>query len=58
MKQEDYNYLERKNNGMQVILKFPRNSEHEEKITREVKEILSGILQEHLMKNSVTLQKL
>ncbi len=58
MKQEDFNYLERKKNGMQVILKFPRNSEHEEEIKREAKEILSGILQEHFMKNSVTIQKL
>lgn len=51
MKQEDCKRLERKQNGMQVILEFPRKSEKEENIKREVKGILSIILQEHLIKN-------
>ena len=53
MKQEGCKRLELKQNGMQVILEFPRNSEQEEKIKREVKEILSGILREYLIKNSI-----
>ena len=57
MKQEGCKRLELKQNGMQVILEFPRNSEQEEKIKREVKEILSGILREYLIKNSITSQK-
>ncbi len=57
MKQEDCKCLELKQNGVRVILEFPRKSENEEKIKREVKEILSGILQEHLTKISVTIQK-
>ncbi len=51
MKQEDCRRLERKQNGMQVILEFPRKSEREEEIKREVKGILSAILQEDLIKN-------
>ncbi len=49
--------MERKQNGMQVILEFPGKPEKEEdlkkeeNIKREVKGILSIILQEHLMKN-------
>lgn len=55
MKQEDCKYLQRKQNGMQVILQFPRKSQHEERIKREVKEILFEILQEYLMKNFLTI---
>lgn len=51
MKQEDCKRLERKQNGMQVILEFPRKSEKEENIKREVKGVLSIILQEYLVKN-------
>lgn len=40
---------------MQVILQFPRKSQHEERIKREVKEILFEILQECLMKNFLTI---
>ncbi len=63
MKQEGCKCLERKQNGVQVILEFPRKPENEEdikkeeKTKREVKEILSGILQEHLLKNSILIQK-
>ena len=48
MEQEGCKYLERGQNGMQVILKFPEKPEeeegikNEEKIKREVKEILSA----------------
>lgn len=52
MKQQDYKYLELKQNGMQVILEFTGKSENEENIKREVKEILSYVLQEHLTKIS------
>ncbi len=57
MEQEGWKRLERKQNGMQVILEFPGKPEKEEdlkkeeNIKREVKGILSIILQEHLMKN-------
>ena len=57
MEQEGCKRLELKQNGMQVILEFPRNSEQEEKIKREVKEILSGILQEYLVKHPATVQE-
>lgn len=48
MKQEDCKRLEISQNGIQVILEFPKEAKNEENIKREVKEILSGILQEHL----------
>lgn len=48
MKQEDCKRLELSQNGIQVILEFPKETKNEENIKREVKEILSGILQEHL----------
>ncbi len=57
MNQEDWKRLERKQNGMKVILEFPRKSEREEDIKneenmeREVKGVLSIVLQEYLMKN-------
>lgn len=57
MKQEGCKRLERKQNGMQVILEFPRKSEKEEdlkkeeNVKREVKGVLFIILQEHLKKN-------
>ena len=35
MKQEDCKRLERKQNGMQVILEFPRKPENEEDIKRK-----------------------
>ena len=63
MEQEGCKYLERGQNGMQEILKFPEKPEeeegikNEEKIKREVKEILSGILQEYLVKHPATVQE-
>ena len=54
MKQEDYKRLETEQNGMQVMLEFPRESKNEERIKREVKEILSYVLQEHFTKNFQT----
>lgn len=51
MKQEEYQRLELEQNGMQVVLEFPTESGNDEKIKREVKEILSHILQEYFIKN-------
>lgn len=51
MRQDDCKRLELEQNGMQVVLEFPTESENEENIKREVKEILSHILQEYLTKN-------
>ncbi len=48
MKQEEYQRLELEQNGMQVVLEFPTESGNDEKIKREVKEML---LQEQLTKN-------
>jgi hypothetical protein len=52
MKQEDFRRLERKQNDMNVTLEFPKEPEKEENIKREVKGILSNILQEHITKIS------
>lgn len=51
MKQEKYQRLELEQNGRQVVLEFPKESGNDEKIKREVKEILSHILQEYFIKN-------
>lgn len=52
MKQEECKRLKLKRNNMQVILEFPKKSEHEENIKKEVKEILSHILQDYLTKDT------
>jgi len=52
MQEGDYRQMEMEQNGMQVILKFPKVSNDEERVKREVKEILSNILQEQLIKIS------
>lgn len=51
MRQDDCRRLELEQNGMQVVLEFPTESGNDEKIKREVKEVLSHILQEYLTKN-------
>ena len=51
MKQEKYQRLELEQNSMQVVLEFPTESGNDEKIKREVKEMLFHILQEQLTKN-------
>ncbi len=51
MKQEKYQRLELEQNSMQVVLEFPTESGNDEKIKREVKEILFHILQEYFTKN-------
>lgn len=48
MNQNEYNCLELKQNNMHIILEFPKEPEKEEHIKREVKGILSNILQEHI----------
>lgn len=50
MKQGDCDCLEESQNNLQVILEFPKESLNEENTKREVKGILSGILQENLKK--------
>lgn len=50
MKQEDFDCLEQSQNKLQVILEFPKEPSNEENTKREVKRILSGILQENLKK--------
>lgn len=50
MKQESCNRLKLEQNGMRVILEFPKESPDEETIKKEVKKLLSYILQEHLSK--------
>lgn len=52
MKQEEYRRSELEQNGMQVLLEFPKESEHDDNIKKEVREILAHILQEYLTKNS------
>ncbi len=52
MKQKDFSHLEQKQNDMNVILEFPKEPENEENIKREVKGILSNLLQEHITKIS------
>lgn len=51
MQEDNCRQMELKKNGMQVILKFPKESEQEEQIKKEVKEILFQILQEKLANN-------
>ncbi|MEY8234744.1 hypothetical protein AALA36_03330 [Lachnospiraceae bacterium 66-29] len=51
MKQEKYQRLELEQNGMQVVLEFPTESGNDEKIKKEVKEILFHVLQEYFTKN-------
>ena len=50
MNEESDKQLQMEKNGMQIILKFPNESKEGECIKREVKEILSNILQESLAK--------
>ncbi len=53
MKEEDYTKVEVEQKDMQIILKFPKKSNYEEDtIKKEVKQILSDMLQEYLTKTS------
>lgn len=53
MKEEDYRKVKIEREGMQMILKFPKKSNDEEdNIKKEVKQILSNMLQEYLAKSS------
>lgn len=53
MKEEDYRKVEIEQNNMQIILNFPKKSKDEEdSIKKEVKQILSDMLQEYLAKIS------
>lgn len=52
MKQEECKRLELERDGIQVVLEFPKESENEENIKKEVKEILFHILQDYLTKNT------
>ena len=51
MKQEKYQRLELEQNSMQVVLEFPTESGNDEKIKREVKELLFHKHQEYFTKN-------
>lgn len=51
MKQKEYDRLELKKGNLQLILEFPKQPENEEHIKKEVKRILSEILQEYTAKN-------
>lgn len=46
MKDNAYTQLETEQKGYRVILEFPKKSDNEEKIHKEVKQILTGLLQE------------
>lgn len=50
MKEEDCRQIEMVQNNMRVILRFPKESDKDEHVKREMKEILSGILKEQLAK--------
>ncbi len=50
MDQEGCKRMEREQNGIQLILEFPEGLEEEETIKKEVKDILTGLLQEHMAK--------
>ena len=52
MNHKEYNHVEQERNNMHIILEFPKEPEKEEHIKREVKGILSNILQEHITKIS------
>lgn len=50
MKEEDCRQMEMVQNNIRVILRFPKESNKDEHVKGEVKEILSGILKEQLAK--------
>lgn len=52
MNQKEYNHVEQELNNLHIILEFPKEPEKEELIKKEVKGILSNILQEHITKIS------
>lgn len=52
MNHKEYNHVEQELNSIHITLEFPKEPENEENIKREVKVILSNILQEHLSKIS------
>lgn len=52
MKQDDFKKVEVMQGSMKVILEFPKQSEQDETIKREVRSLLSSTLQEHLQKIS------
>lgn len=52
MEQDDFKKVEVMQGSMKIILEFPRQSEQDETIKREVRFILSSTLQEHLQKIS------
>ncbi len=51
MDNQAFDYLEAEDNGMKIILEFPRSSQNDT-IISEVKSILSEILNEYLKKAS------
>ncbi len=51
MQEEEYKQFEIKQNGMTIILEFPKKPVGEETIKKEVKSVLSYVLQEYLEKN-------
>lgn len=52
MKQDNFKKVEVMQGNMKVILEFPKQSEQDETIKREVRSLLSSTLQEHLQKIS------
>lgn len=47
MSQKNYSYIERKQDGLSIILQFPAKTEQEEPIKAEIKAILCNILNEY-----------
>lgn len=52
MNHKEFNHVEQERNNMHIILEFPKKPAKEETIKREVKGILSNLLQEHITKIS------
>lgn len=52
MNHREYNHMEQELNSIHITLEFPKKPENEEIIKKEVKGILSNILQEHITKIS------
>lgn len=52
MKDDTYSMIEMEKNHMQIILEFPQKTNNEVITEKEVKSILTGIVQEYLTKSS------
>lgn len=52
MSDMSYQQVEHEKDGMKIVLEFPTKSEQTESLNKEVKSILSSVLQEQLQKIS------